>query len=80
MRQPDSGQTAGDPGERRDEQRLGGDRAADLPGVAPTARSSANSRARWDTDRATVPAAVKIATMVAMPPKEPPIPKSVSFA
>lgn len=49
-------------------------------GVAPTARSSANSRARWETDSATVPAAVKTATMAAMPPKEPPIPKSVCLA
>ena len=48
--------------------------------VAPTALSRANSRARWATDRATVPAAVRIATMVAMPPKEPPIPKRVCLA
>ncbi len=49
-------------------------------GVAPTARSSANSRARWDTDRATVPAAVRTATMAAMPPKEPPMPNRVTLA
>ncbi len=49
-------------------------------GVAPMARSRANSRARCPTESATVPAAVKTATIAAMPPKEPPIPKSVTLA
>ncbi|BFO18609.1 hypothetical protein SHKM778_49970 [Streptomyces sp. KM77-8] len=76
----DARQAAEQSGERGDEECLGGDRAADLAGVAPTARSSANSRVRWPTERATVPAAVKTATRVAMPPKEPPTAKRVSLA
>ena len=49
-------------------------------GVAPMARSRAISRARWPTASATVPAAVKTATAVAMPPKEPPMAMSISLA
>ncbi len=41
-------------------------------GVVPMARSRANSRERWLTESATVPAAVNTATRAAMPPKEPP--------
>lgn len=49
-------------------------------GVVPMARSRANARARWPTERATVPAAVNAATVAAIPPKDPPSPVRSSLA
>lgn len=75
-----AGRRTGRARERGDQQRLGRDGAADLARVAPVARSRATSRPRRPTERATVPAVVKTATAVAMPPKEPPRAMSIALA
>ncbi len=49
-------------------------------GVAPIARSRANSRRRWPIARATVESTTNTAANVAMPPNEPPIAVSSSRA